>query len=291
MIKKLKALLRIIKEDNNNLRHIYQLLVMEHIEKLKKEARYKDPKSLIPYGYKMYSQNDEDGIIREIFNRIGTTSKFFVELGIGNGLENNTLALLFDGWSGLWIEASSEDVKKIKENMPHVIRSGKLKLVESFITKKNINSLISSNINQREVDLLSIDIDGNDFHVFNTINCINPRVVVIEYNAKFVPPAIYCMEYNESHTWKQDDFVGSSLKFLEIKLVEKGYYLVGCNLIGINAFFVRNDLIVDKFLEPFSAEKHYEPARYYLTFGFTSGHPPSYKTLEKSCESVLLNMK
>lgn len=282
MIKKLKTLSRIIKEDNSNLRHIYQLLVVDQIDKLKKEARYEDSRCLIPYGYKMYSQNDEDGIIREIFNRIGTTNKVFIELGIGNGLENNTLALLFDGWSGLWIEASSESVNAIKKNMPRIIDSGKLKVIESFITKKNINDLILPNINQKEIDLLSIDIDGNDFHVLDAITCLLPRVIVIEYNAKFVPPVIYCMEYDETYRWQQNDFVGSSLKFLEIKLAEKNYCLVGCNLIGINAFFVRKDLLADKFLEPFSAEKHYEQARYYLTFGFSSGHLSSYKTLEKS---------
>ena len=282
MIRKLKALSRIIKEDNNNLRHIYQLLVTDQIDRLRKDARYGDSKNLIPYGYKMYSQNDEDGIIREIFNRIGATNKVFVEFGIGNGLENNTLALLFDGWNGLWIEASSESVKAIRKNMPRIIDSGKLKVIESFITKKNINDLILPNVSPREIDLLSIDIDGNDFHVLDAITCILPRVIVIEYNAKFMPPVIYCMEYDETYTWQQDDFVGSSLKFLEVKLAEKGYCLVGCNLIGINAFFVRKDLVADKFLDPFSAEKHYEQARYYLTFGFSSGHLPSYKTLEKS---------
>jgi hypothetical protein len=282
MFEKLKALSRIVKEDNNNLRHIYQLLVTDQIDRLKKEARYRDSRSLIPHGYKMYSQNDEDGIIREIFNRIGATNKVFVEFGIGNGLENNTLALLFDGWNGLWIEASSESVMAIRKNMPRIIHSGKLKVIESFITRKNINDLIFPSVNHREIDLLSIDIDGNDFHVLDAITCILPRVIVIEYNAKFVPPVIYCMEYNETHTWEQDDFVGSSLKFLEVKLAEKGYCLVGCNLIGVNAFFVRKDLVADKFLEPFSAERHYEQARYYLTFGLSSGHLPSYMTLEKS---------
>jgi hypothetical protein len=282
MLKKIKGLLRIIREDNENLRHAYQLLVAETIDRLRKEERYRDPRSLVPFGYKVYSQNDEDGIIREIFNRIGTTSKIFVEFGVGNGLENNTLALLLEGWTGLWIEASGKDVRAIRENLPNSIGSGRLKVVESFITKKNIDDLISSQIRQREIDLLSIDIDGNDVHVLDAIASITPRVVVIEYNAKFVPPAMYCMEYDESYSWNQDDCVGCSLKFLETRLAEKGYCLVGCNLIGINAFFVRKDLVTDKFLEPFSAEKHYEQARYYLTFGFVSGHRPSYRTVDRS---------
>jgi hypothetical protein len=289
MIKKIQTLSRIVKENNMKMKHIYQLLVTEQIDRLKKELRYQDSKNLISFGYKMYSQNDEDGIIREIFHRIGTTNKVFVELGIGNGLENNTLALLFDGWTGLWIEASDQAVKIIKSNLQRILGSGRLKVVQLFITKKNINEFISANLKHKEIDLLSIDIDGNDFHVLDSITCVSPRVIVIEYNAKFVPPVIYCMEYDATHRWSQDDCVGSSLKFLEMQLALKGYCLVGCNLTGVDAFFVRRDIVGDKFSEPFSAEKHYEPARYYLTFGYSSGHPASYKTLEKSLEYVLHN--
>jgi hypothetical protein len=88
------------------------------------------------------------------------------------------------------------------------------------------------------------------------------------------------MKYNESHIWKDDDCFGASLKYLEILFSEKGYYLVGCNISGVNAFFVRKDLVEDKFEAPYSAEKHFEPARYYLTFGFSSGHSSTYTTLE-----------
>ena len=73
-----------------------QLPILQEIDHLREHRRYQDPKSLIPFGDKIYSQSDEDGIIREIFNRIGTTNKIFIEFGIGNGLENNSLALLFE---------------------------------------------------------------------------------------------------------------------------------------------------------------------------------------------------
>ena len=141
--------------------------------------------------------------------------------------------------------------------------------------------MISSQINENEIDLLSVDIDGNDIHIFNSINCISPRVVVIEYNAKFPPPITYCMKYNQKYIWNGDDNFGASLKFLENEFDKKGYCLVGCNITGVNAFFVRKDLVTDKFLEPFSAEVHYEPARYYLA-KFSSGHKPSLNTLEES---------
>ncbi len=258
-----------------------QLSIRHEIDHLRANVRYKAPKSLIPFGGKIYSQNDEDGIIREIFNRIGTTNKVFVEFGIGNGLENNTLALLFDDWQGLWIDASTRSINAICNHFSEIIRNGKLTVIESFITKTNIDGLISANVKHSEIDLLSVDIDGNDYHVLQAISCISPRVLVIEYNAKFAPPTLFCMDYAEAHTWAGDDCFGASLKFLEVNLDRMGYCLVGCNLSGANAFFVRKELVADKFLEPFTAENHFEPARYYLS-GYASGHPPAYKTLAKS---------
>ncbi|MGK7887917.1 MAG: hypothetical protein AB4042_01185 [Leptolyngbyaceae cyanobacterium] len=258
-----------------------QIPVLRELDRLRESDRYSDPKSLIPFGDKVYSQSDEDGIIREIFNRIGTTHKTFVEFGIGNGLENNTLALLFEDWQGLWIDASTKSVNTIREEFAPIIARKQLMMTESFITAENINALISDAIKAEEIDLLSVDIDGNDYHVLNAITCTSPRVLVVEYNAKFTPPILYCMDYNPTHQWEKDDCFGVSLKFLEVHLAEKGYCLVGCNLSGANAFFVRQDLVGDRFAAPFTAEHHYEPPRYYLS-GYFAGHIPSYKTLARS---------
>jgi len=261
-----------------SIKHIRQLLIHRELDRLKQDKKYQQAKHLTPFGYKIYSQNDEDGIIREIFNRIGTTNKVFVEFGIGNGLENNTLALLFDNWQGVWIEGSAKAVKEIQKQFTAIIQSNSLKVIHAFITRDNIDSLIKSSTNEKEVDLLSVDLDGNDYHILSAIKCINPRVIVIEYNAKFVPPIKYCMDYNENHSWNYNDCFGVSLKFLEVHLKEKGYELVGCNIVGLNAFFVRKELIGEHFLAPYTAENHYEPARYYLA-GFTSGHKAAYSTL------------
>jgi hypothetical protein len=262
---------------------IREQMVQEKIEQLKKNERYDDPRSLMRFGYKVYSQNDEDGIIREIFNRIGTTNRTFVEFGVGNGLQNNTLTLLFDGWNGLWIEASQKNVAKIREGFRKTINYGLLSVINAFATKDNINELISSKVSDPEIDLLSVDIDGNDVHIFEAITCVKPRAVVIEYNSKFPPPMMFCMAYDESNVWHKDDCFGASLKYLERVFSGRGYLLVGCNIIGINAFFVREDVAQGRFLEPCTAENHYEPPRYYLQKGsYNAGHPPSYKTLEKS---------
>jgi len=279
LFKKVKKLIWDILASLSSLDKLREQGVHNEIERIRNNPRYNNKKSLIKFGYKVYSQNDEDGILREIFSRIGTANKTFVEFGIGNGLENNTAALLFDDWHGLWIDASTKSINAINSNLKEIVRCGRLKAVESFITKDNINELISSNIDGSEIDLLSVDIDGNDYHVLRSITCVKPRVIVIEYNAKFAPPLSFCMDYDESHTWKNDDCFGASLKFLENNL--DGYCLVGCSITGVNAFFVRKDLTADYFLEPFTAENHYEPARYYIS-AFSSGHSASYKTLNKS---------
>jgi len=261
-----------------------QLLTDQLFDDLRSLSLEQDPRHLLPSGYRTYSQNDEDGIIREIFNRIGTTNRTFVEFGIGTGLENNTLALLFEGWKGLWIDASEESIRNIRAGLPATIGDGTLQLIGSRVDAENINDLISSAMDQEEIDLLSIDIDGNDIHVFKAIQWIRPRVVVIEYNALFRPPALFCLDYEAEHSWRRDDCMASSLKLLEIEFAEKGYSLVGCNATGANAFFVRNDLVGDKFMSPFTAEVHYQPSRIYMS-GARPFHPPSFRTLERSRQS------
>jgi hypothetical protein len=254
------------------------------MEALRMAPRHQEAKSLVRHGYKVYSQSDEDGMINEIFNRIQVSNKIFIEFGIGNGLENNTFALLFQNWTGLWIDSDRKLISEIRAGLPRTLESGALSVLNSFITRENIDGLISSKIKETEIDLLSIDIDGNDFHVFDAINCVVPRVVVIEYNAKFPPPIKFCIDYDASHVWQRDDCFGASLSFLEERMRLKGYCLVGCNLAGTNAFFVRQDLVEDKFLAPFSAEIHFQPPRYYLA-ELPSGHRPSFGALEKSSNS------
>lgn len=205
-------------------------------------TRLKNPKSLEPYGYKVYSQNDEDGIIHEIFNRIGTTDKRFIEFGVQDGLESNTHLLLFYDWKGLWIEGSPEYCKEINTKFKPVIENGQLTVKNAFITKENINSLFSDADFTGEIDLLSIDIDGNDLYVWEAINVVNPRVVITEYNGKFPPDLEWTQAYNPTHIWDGTDWHGASLKAFEKLGQKKGYRLVGTDLRGCNAFFVRNDL-------------------------------------------------
>ncbi|OAV73463.1 hypothetical protein Barb6_00220 [Bacteroidales bacterium Barb6] len=205
---------------------------------LLRDPKYSDLNRLEPYGFKVYSQNDEDGIIQEIFKRIGTTSKTFVEFGAGDGLENNTAYLLMQGWRGFWIEGSSASVKNIKNIYERAICCSQLFIENVFITKDNIDSLISKYFTG-EIDLLSIDIDRNDYYIWKNIRSINPRVVIVEYNGKFPPPCSYIMKYDENHQWDGSDKQGMSLQSATNLGESLGYQLVGTNLSGVNAFFVR----------------------------------------------------
>jgi hypothetical protein len=122
-----------------------------------------------------------------------------------------------------------------------------------------------------EVDVLGIDIDYNDYWVWKAIEVIKPRLVIIEYNASLRPPLSLVVPYKPDHTWTGGNFFGASLEALVRLGRAKGYRMVGCCFAGVNAFFVREDLCGDRFLEPATAEEHYEPERYF-TRVMPSGH-------------------
>ena len=231
-------------------------------------GRYDDKKNLIPFGFKVFSENEEDGMIEEIFNRIGTSNKRFIEFGVEAGLENNTLYLLHKDWNGLWIEGKKSEYEKILENVDYFINKKRLTVVNKFLTKDNINKTFSDNGITGEIDLLVIDVDGNDFHLLEAVTAVSPRVVVIEYNARFPAHFSWIMEYDPNHLWSASSYYGASLKAYENLMKEKSYSLVGCNLAGNNAFFVRDDEIGEHFQGPFVSEVHYEPNRYHLSLGY-----------------------
>ena len=246
-----------------------QILLDSKLQHLK----YQDNLRLNKFEFQSHSQNGEDGIIHEIFNRIGTTNKFFVEFGVGNGLQNNSAHLLLDGWSGLWIEADNRNNENISTAFKKQINSGQLILKKQFIYKNNLKTILDEIKAPIELDMLSIDIDGNDYWVWKYLEVYKPRLLVIEFNGALGPYINWKMEYDEKHFWggSRGIHFGSSLKSLENLGSEKGYSLVGCNLTGVNAFFVRNDLISkDQFCEPFTAENHFEKPLYFMEH--TLGH-------------------
>ncbi len=244
------------------------------------KKRMSQPLALENFGYKVYSQNDEDGIIQEIFRRIGTETKEFIEFGVQDGLECNSHYLLHQGWHGLWLEGDSGACTQIGHKFRPVIKDGRLKVVNAFITRENIEALILKNRNSHNdgtsPDFLSIDIDGNDWYVWDAIKSIKPRLVCIEYNGKFPPDYNWKQAYDAKHIWDGSDWQGASLKAMELLGKQKGYVLVGTNLTGVNAFFVREDLFSkEKFLACVTAEELYNPTRMELRFA-SPGHDSRY---------------
>jgi len=245
------------------------------------KPRHADPKRLLRYGFKVYSQCDEDGIIQEIFRRIGVGNRVFVEFGVEAGTECNSVKLLIEGWRGLWLDGSAGHVAQIRNNFAAFLNDGRLGVVQSFITAENINSLLQQGGAAGDIDLLSIDIDCNDYWVWKAIEVVKPRVVVIEYNATLRPPLSLVVPYDPARTWNGSNYFGASLEALVRLGREKGYRLVGCSISGANAFFVQEALAADHFLDPPTAEEHYEPPRYFFAL-MTAGHraqPGSYVSI------------
>lgn len=235
------------------------------------QPRYREPKRLSMYEARVFSQNGEDGAIAEIFRRIGTTNQYFVDFGSSDGMQNNTVFLLKNGWRGLWIDGDQASVESARSYFAYEVSKARLTITQAFITAENIEELFRDADVPSEFDLLSVDIDRNDYYVWEAIRSFSPRVAIVEYNAAIPQAADWTVEYDSDRWWDGTVNYGASLRALERLGREKGYSLVGCDVAGINAFFVRNDLLGDHFAAPFTTDNHYEPARYSLTLPF-DGH-------------------
>jgi len=231
---------------------------------LQEHPRYGDPQRLLRYHSQVCSQNGEDGIIHEIFQRIGTVDKSFVEVGVGSGIENNTAFLLFQGWTGFWIDASDDFLQVLENGDRQDSLKDALNYLVSFVTAENIGTLFEQLGVPKEFDLLSLDIDQNTYYIWESLNNFRPRLVVIEYNAALPADVDWKVPYRADRTWNGTQNFGASLKALELLGRQLDYSLVGCDPIGVNAFFVRNDLVENKFSAPLTSENHYEPPRYSL---------------------------
>ena len=219
--------------------------------------------------FKIYSKHGNDGILLYIFSKIGVKTNSFIEIGIEDGRECNVsnLALNF-GWNGLMIDANPEWVKSAlafyKQKLGEKAKN--VKIIPSFVSRENVNDLFKNNHVTGEIDLFSLDIDGNDYWVWQVIDVIKPRVVVLEYNAALGDKSL-TMKYNPEHHYQSNRkhplYFGASLKALTKLSREKGYVLVGCDSNGHDAFFVRKDLIEGKFRE-LSPEEAFYPNPYNL---------------------------
>jgi len=259
---------------------LLRLGIADYIERnLEDNPKYDDPRRLARSEFSVFSQYGEDGAIREIFRRIGETNRFFVELGVGTGVENNTVYLLTKHWRGAWVEGGRTQAAEIGKIFAAELKVGSLSLWPGIVTAANVESVLSELHVPEEPDLLSLDVDYGTYWVWRGTVRWRPRVVVIEYNAAFPPSDDWVVgqgvvgkgvvgQGNDTRSgatiWDGSSHMGASLGALCRLGETKGYSLVGCTFAGGNAFFVRSDLAGMHFCEPYTAQNHYEPARYFL---------------------------
>ena len=192
------------------------------------------------YEYRITSQNNEDGIIAHIFSKV-SNNKFFVELGF-DFFECNSLNLIKNGWNGILIDADEEKCIKMERCLKFFYPRNKVKILNNKILRENINELIFSNIEKKQIDFLSIDIDGNDYWVLEKIDTNKVNVICSEYNHWIGNNTQKVIPYNINFTYKYDYYFGASLLSYVNLLNSKNFNLVAVDSSGTNAFYVKKNL-------------------------------------------------
>jgi hypothetical protein len=253
------------------------ILITQELERLRQELAAVQPKNPAVFGFGAYSQCDEDGIIQHILQKVSertALSRTCIEIGDGNGTENNTHYLLLQGFKGVWIDGNERDIGRISEQLGGTAFPA-LQVKNAFVTLETLPALLADAaafLGTQDCDVLSLDVDGNDLYfATECTKHLRPKLLVCEYNAQFRPPMRMAIPYDPSHRWMQDDYFGASLMSFVDALPD--YRLACCNLTGANAFFVRNDL-ADAF--PSTApEALFQPLRLPLTADGTLRHKPT----------------
>ncbi|MEZ5053467.1 MAG: hypothetical protein R2807_01670 [Chitinophagales bacterium] len=196
--------------------------------------------------FKVFSQWGDDGIIQYLISQIEIPNKTFVEFGVENYTEANTRFLLMNNnWSGLIMDGSEENMNYVRNDS--IYWKYDLQCKAAFIDTENVNSLIASAGFDKELGILHIDIDGNDYWVWKAVHVVQPIIVIIEYNSLFGFDKPWTTPYNptffRTNYHYSNLLYGTSLLSACDLANEKGYTFVGCNSAGNNAYFVRNDKV------------------------------------------------
>ncbi len=208
----------------------------------------KIPNKIEDIEFKVFSQFGDDGIIQFLINKLEIDYKFFnfIEFGVENYQESNTRFLLINNnWSGLILDSSKDNVDQIKNN--NFFWKHDLEAISCFVDVENINKIINdSKINKKNIGILSIDIDGNDYWIWNEINAIDPLIVIIEFNSVFgfsekisIP---YQQNFNRTKAHYSNLYWGASLEALKYLGNLKGYKFFSTNSAGNNAYFIKKEL-------------------------------------------------
>ena len=222
----------------------FKILINQGRSMAEKNA-VKTARDLEEVEFQVFSQRGEDGILQYIISKIEIPEKIFIEFGVEDYTEANTrLLLINNNWSGLVMDGDENHIRFIKSD--NIYWKYDLTAYHSFITKENINELIRQYTPKRDIGLLSVDIDGNDYWIWEAIDVIEPRIVVCEYNSAFgaaetvsVP---YSPDFYRTKAHYSNLYFGASLSAFCHLAEKKGYDFIGTAGAGVNAFFVRKDL-------------------------------------------------
>lgn len=213
--------------------------------------------------FKVFSQFGEDGIIQYLISKTHIEDETFIEFGVGDYAESNTQFLLMNNnWKGLIIDRSEQCVNSIKSS--EIYWRHDLTAVCAFVDKDNINQIMSDHSFSGQIGLLNIDVDGNDYWIWESITVVDPIIVIIEYNSTFGNKYAITIPYDplfeRGKAHYSHLYWGCSLKALCLLAEKKGYYFVGSNSNGNNAFFVRKDRTGS--IQPVTVESGYVKSKF-----------------------------
>jgi hypothetical protein len=224
----------------------------------------KTSRELKDYEFRVFSQWGEDGILQKLTRSIEIKNKTFVEFGVETFFQSNCRFLMMkDNWSGFVIDGSKGNIDRLKTS--YFFWTYDLQAVDAFITRDNINDLLRRSGFEEDLGILSVDIDGVDYWVLEKITTFKPRIMILEYNAVFGATRTISVPYEDDfhRTTKHHSnlYFGASLGALVHLANQRGYTFVGTNSAGVNAFFVRNDLMNERF-NSLTAETGFTPSKF-----------------------------
>ena len=248
MINKIKLIIKKVFQHLQNNKDLETILINQG-KILSTLNSQKNATKLSDYEWKIFSQWGEDGIIDFLVSEVSIVNKTFIEFGVENFSESNCRYLLMKSdWNGFVIDSSQKNIKKLKNS--YYFWKYDLQTFVAFIDINNINELLIKSGFERDLGILSIDIDGNDYHILNKIDCFDPRIIICEFNPLFgndrkitVP---YDPKFYRTRKHYSNLYWGASINALRSLLTKQDYTLVGTGMQGGNAYFIKNSLMTDR---------------------------------------------
>ena len=201
------------------------------------------PQRMLIHRFALRSQNEEDGLTLALLNEAGAATRTFAELGCGDNGGNSGFLATELGWRGLFVDAEESATAALRA----ATSPERVTVVQQWLERDTVNDLLSAHGLTGEMDVLGIDIDGNDYWLWHALDAVSPRLVIVEYNSMFGPDRAVVVPYDPKfvrHSFEgmKGTYYGASLRALTRLGREKGYRLVAVEPRGVNAFFLRDDV-------------------------------------------------